>query len=376
MAAVSSGKTRFVLIGGFLGAGKTTAVSLAARYLTGRGIPVGVISNDQSAGLVDTAVFRSQGFDVEEIAGGCFCCRFDSVVEAAQRLAADKQSWVCLAEPVGSCTDLAATVGHPLTQMFGDRFTVAPVSVLVDPTRAARILGLATGRSFSDKVVYVYRKQLEEADLIVVNKCDVYKEPQRSLLAERLQREFPRAEVLCLSARTGKGMGHWVNCLLADEFGGSETMEVDYERYADGEAALGWLNCTARVTADEPFDGAGFLSGLSLYIRDQLRAEGREIAHLKIVLNRDSDGQSLLSVNLTTGDDEPEVHDEPSQPTRRGDLIINLRAEADPDLLDSITRRAVDDCGVGPRAVNVELTHLDCFRPAKPTPLHRVSVPS
>ena len=67
---------RYIMIGGFLGAGKTTAVAGLAQHLTDQGKRVGLICNDQSSGLVDTTLLRSKGFPVEEITGGCFCCRF------------------------------------------------------------------------------------------------------------------------------------------------------------------------------------------------------------------------------------------------------------------------------------------------------------
>ena len=133
------------MIAGFLGAGKTTAVGKLARRLTEQGICVGLITNDQGRNLVDTAMLRSQGFATEEIPGGCFCCRFNSLVDAATRLTAQSRPEVFIAEPVGSCTDLAATVTYPLRRLYGDRFTVAPVSVLVDPIRAARVFGLEPG---------------------------------------------------------------------------------------------------------------------------------------------------------------------------------------------------------------------------------------
>ena len=47
-------KARYVMVGGFLGAGKTTALLRAADMLTGRGLRVGLITNDQSGGLVRT----------------------------------------------------------------------------------------------------------------------------------------------------------------------------------------------------------------------------------------------------------------------------------------------------------------------------------
>jgi Ni2+-binding GTPase involved in maturation of urease and hydrogenase len=86
--AARNAKARYIMIGGFLGAGKTTAVGRLARQLTDRGLRVGLITNDQGRELVDTLTLRAQGFDTAEILGGCFCCRFDSLVEASQKLSA------------------------------------------------------------------------------------------------------------------------------------------------------------------------------------------------------------------------------------------------------------------------------------------------
>src|SRR3954466_16020667 len=103
-------RLRFVMVGGFLGAGKTTALARLARFYTSRGQKVGLVTNDQAAHLVDTTSLRSQGFAVEETAGACFCCRFDDLVDRVGRLEAQERPDVILAEPVGSCTDLVATV--------------------------------------------------------------------------------------------------------------------------------------------------------------------------------------------------------------------------------------------------------------------------
>ena len=191
---------RYIMIGGFLGAGKTTAVSKLAAHLAASGSRVGLITNDQGRELVDTRMLRSQGFATEEMAGGCFCRRFSSLVEAAARLTAETQPDVFIAEPVGSCTDLVATVTYPLRRMYGADFSIAPVSVLVDPIRAQRVMGLAGGGNFSSKVMYIYRKQLEEADEIVVNKCDLLGLDERAALVAALAREFPLAAVRQVAA--------------------------------------------------------------------------------------------------------------------------------------------------------------------------------
>src|SRR5262245_34282802 len=68
----TTNNARYIMVGGFLGAGKTTSVSLLAQRLTRSGFRVGLITNDQGSGLVDTAMLRSRGFATEEIPGGCF----------------------------------------------------------------------------------------------------------------------------------------------------------------------------------------------------------------------------------------------------------------------------------------------------------------
>src|SRR5207249_9610513 len=194
---------RYIMIGGFLGAGKTTCVAKLAKHLSEQGLRVGLITNDQGSELVDTAMLRSRGFATEEIPGGCFCCRFNSLVEAADRLTAATRPDVFIAEPVGSCTDLVATVTYPLRRLYGENFTVAPVSALADPIRAMRVFGLEKGGYFSQKVLYIYKKQLEEADLIVLSKCDLVDESQLERLRGAMAAEFPQTEIIAISARTG-----------------------------------------------------------------------------------------------------------------------------------------------------------------------------
>ncbi len=226
------------MIGGFLGAGKTTVIQRFAKYLDERSQRVGLITNDQGAGLVDSAIGRSNQFPVEEISGGCFCCRFNSLIDAATTLTAETRPEVFIAEPVGSCTDLVATVSLPLQKIYGDDYTVSPMSVLVDPIRAGQILGVVEGRKFSENVTYIYRKQLEEAEFIVINKLDLMDEEKLSQLRETMAREFPEAQIFEISARDGTGCEAWFEAALTSEMNTSRFLDIDYDRYGEGEALL------------------------------------------------------------------------------------------------------------------------------------------
>src|SRR5215831_82268 len=101
------------VIGGFLGAGKTTLILTATRILQNRGLRVAVILNDQGDELVDTHLVQQSGIACDQVTGGCFCCRFPDLLDAAARLLA-WQPDVIFAEAVGSCTDIVATTVRPL----------------------------------------------------------------------------------------------------------------------------------------------------------------------------------------------------------------------------------------------------------------------
>ena len=363
-------KAKYIMIGGFLGAGKTTAVLRLAEHLQSRGLRIGMITNDQSFGLVDTAMLGSHGFAVEEITGGCFCCKFNSLVEASDRLSAEARPDVFIAEPVGSCTDLKATVDYPLRRIYGNDFSVAPLSVMVDPVRASRILGLEAGASFSKKVTYIYRKQLEEADIIVVNKIDVFAADRLERLLAALKVEFPGAKVIAVSARTDTGVEAWITAMEATDAQTGDAMNVDYEEYADGEALLGWLNCMARLHAPTSVDGNSIMFDLATRMQVALLTAGREIAHLKLTLTPD-EGNDIAVANLVRNDAVPELSHRLQEPLEAGQLIVNLRAEADPELLRATVISVLKDLATG-QSLRFELEHLESFRPGKPTPTHRL----
>jgi G3E family GTPase len=369
-------KTRYLMIGGFLGAGKTTAVAKLARWLTeDKGLRVGLITNDQGSHLVDTTMLSARGFAVQEIPGGCFCCRFNSLVEAAERLTQQSRPEVFVAEPVGSCTDLVATVTYPLRKLYGTQFTIAPLSVMVDPIRAQRILGLQQGGKFSDKVTYIYRKQLEEADLIVINKVDLLDANQAEVLRSGLQREFPKATVFEVSARNGTGLQGWFEHITNTTQTPSAIMDVDYEVYADGEARLGWLNATLQLSAKHPIDGNGLIRSLASEIQRQVGETDMEIAHLKMTLDADNELGDLAVINLVRNDFVPEQSQNLQDPFAKGELTINMRAEAAPDQLRRAVEAAIESVSRLAAGLCITWDHIECFRPGKPQPTHRVSLP-
>jgi G3E family GTPase len=364
------------MIGGFLGAGKTTSVIELAKFLDAEGKRVGVITNDQAEDLVDTQLVRRSGFDVQEIAGGCFCCRFSSLKDAADQLTQATRPDVFIAEPVGSCTDLIATVSYPLRRMYGDDYTIAPLSVLLDPHRALRVFGIGEGKRFSQKIEYIYKKQIEESQFIVINKCDSLNETDKKLLKYELERYFPEKTQHWVSAKTGEGLSDWFGALSSQVTHSlpSNTMKMDYKEYAVGEALLGWLNASLSLKALDEIDGNAFLKLFCQLLCKNIDANGGNIAHLKATLKPKDDDYEMASYQVVDNESIPELGLLLSDEIEEGELVINARAEIKPaDLMKALDQSLVDvdDC-----FIELKILHCDHFAPAEPVPEYRIEVSS
>ena len=357
--------TRIVLIGGFLGAGKTTLLSTIAKRLAAQGRRVGLITNDQAPDLVDSAFLRQQGLAVGEVSGSCFCCDFNRFIQATQTLEIENKVDIILAEPVGSCTDLSATIVQPLKDVFANEYTIAPLCVLVDPHRLDELFG-NTRTGLHKSAAYILWKQLEEADMLVVNKIDLVPQEQRETLRNRLATHFPGRDVHCISALTGESIDAWLLAVLEGTGAGERVVEIDYDIYADGEAALGWLNASAQLDAvnytDWPSSCRDFLIG----IREELAQRKIETGHIKLLATTDG-GRCLANLTQTSG--EISVRRGIPSMTRHAELLVNARVQTDPDDLERMVRKFMD-LAARKRGVQGRVLQMRSFRPTRPVPTH------
>src|SRR5579884_2518587 len=323
-------RLRFVMVGGFLGAGKTTTLARLARYYLGRGQTVGLVTNDQAQDLVDTTSLRSQGFLVEEVPGACFCCRFDELVGRVGQLETSERPDIILAEPVGSCTDLVATVVQPLKDLYGDRFEVGPYPVLFKPSHGLRILK-SEGSGFSPKAAYIFRKQLEEADAIVINRIDEMEPGAVAELTGLVQQAYPGVPVLRMSAKTGENFEALTALLDQEGNFGRKILDIDYDVYAEGEAELGWLNSSIHVTSPQPFALDELLLDVVTRLQQALARLGGEVAHLKAIGLADV---SFGVANLVSSNTRPELSLPSRSKVTELELIVNARVALDPALIE------------------------------------------
>jgi G3E family GTPase len=359
-------KTKLILVGGFLGAGKTTLLWEAARRLIAQGRTVGLVTNDQAPDLVDTALLSRSGAGVREVSGSCFCCNFGGFMDAVQSLTRQGAD-IVIAEPVGSCTDLSATILQPVKDKYPE-IDLAPLTVLADPERVREVLHLQ-GSLMHSSALYILGLQMEEADLILLNKVDTIGADKRTAMIETLRGTFPASDIGAISARTGEGLDSWLEAVLHGKQAGKRIVEVDYDRYAEGEAVLGWLNAVVLLqSTGGTTEWDKYARNLMELLHETFKRENAEIGHVKLVL--ESDGGECVA-NLTRLGGAVVLRGGESLRGGQASLVLNARVQMAPEKLETIVRAALGASGES--GVWATIRTLRCLMPGRPNPTHRYS---
>ena len=342
-----------VVVGGFLGAGKTSLLLAASRELSRRGLKSAVILNDQGDALVDTSFAMLNGMTEREVTGGCFCCRFSELKSAIDDLRQFSPD-VIFAEPVGSCTDIAATILHPLSE-FTSEVRLTPFTVLVDPDRALELLEPSSEKHLQ----FLFQKQLEEADLVCFNKSDVIQLP------EELSNKFRSHRTRQLSAFGGQGVAAWLDEVMSGKLSaGSNYLDIDYEQYAQAEAALAWLNLSATIIPSFPASPAAILGPLLEAVDSNLTEAGIRIVHLKALIQSPS---GFVKAAICKNGQEPMVEGAlDASPALRHALLINLRALGNADTVRGNVLQSLSQA-----KYSIYDLEVSCFHPAAPVPERR-----
>jgi len=200
---------------GFLGAGKTTLLNHLLRQADGR--RWAAVVNDVAAINIDAAVVQSQsvGSDIVELGNGCVCCsNRDDLAETIARLAAEGAYEHILVETSGVAEPRGIASLFTQKNPFGRSLSdFAQLSALVSVLDAAYFL--SEWHKQHDKlppeqvrpgavrpVFELMVEQIECADVIVLNKCDLVGDAALTQLESILGSLNERAE--CVRAEQGQ----------------------------------------------------------------------------------------------------------------------------------------------------------------------------
>ena len=355
--------TRIIFVGGFLGAGKTSLLWKAAQQLMAKGLNVGLVTNDQAPELVDTVLLSQNGLKVAEVSGSCFCCNFTGLTDAISKVSSEAAADIIIAEPVGSCTDLSATIMQPLKKNWSSKLQVAPLTVLADPARLIPILEGDTAGLHPD-AAYIFRKQLEESDIILISKSDTLTSAELEALTKRTRETFPSSVVMTASASEEQGVDLWLEEVMKRNDAGLRIVSVDYDIYANGEAVLGWLNGTV-VLKGESIDCDDIARSFMSNLANRFDDAGYAVGHVKTILEN---GNRFITGNITGKLDTLSLRGAAGTGSEVK-LTINARVETTPEILDGIVREELGKITEG--RCEVKTVAWRFLQPGRPNPTYR-----
>lgn len=355
-------KTKLIIVGGFLGAGKTTLLQMAAKCLFARAKSVGLITNDQAEGLVDTNLLLKTTPLIKEISGSCFCCDYNGFIHVIEELSGNQVLDFIIAEPVGSCTDISATILQPLKHLMKTKILLSPFTVLADPLKLENILnGGNAGMHIT--AAYIYKKQLEEADAIMISKTDTISSERLKILNEKLKISFPGQHIFNMNFADKNKLRKWIEYVMNNNNSGNKILDIDYDVYAKGEAVLAWLNASILIHGNN----VNWDIFLKEYFHNiNILLNNAAIAHIKIIIEC---LHNVYTVANQTGDISTLQFRHKAGVSNIAQMMVNARVETDPQVLQEIIFEALAQTVSSNMFYEIE--QCKTIKPGYPRPKHQ-----
>ena len=287
------------------------------------------------------------------------------LTDAIKKLRKEVEADVILAEPVGSCADLTATIIRPMKKYLDTEVLVSPLTVLSDPMRLRSIIYGGDGGLHED-AAYIYRKQLEESEIILITKTDLLSDSELEKLKKDTQTCFPHTAVMSVSTQNGIGVVEWLEEVGHRLGSGKTILDINYDKYAHGEAVLGWLNGTVSVSSKTPAYWDTLLKDIMNGIAKVVKNEKLRVGHVKVI----AENGAQYAVGNITGDASTLQLRGSAGTSENLKLIVNARVETSPEHLNDIVKDVIASA-IGDKYDN-EILAWRFLQPGRPNPTHRI----
>jgi len=354
---------KLILTGGFLGSGKTTAIQRACNVLTSQHKKVAVITNDQGEDLVDSKFIKGFSIPVKEVTKSCFCCNYNALIENLYAFKNEINPEIIFAESVGSCADLVATIANPLNEMQPE--LTVNISVFVD---ASLLHSIITGASFfiDESVRYIFKKQMEEADILILNKIDLLNDKQLATIKKIIQQEYSGKKILMQNSLNKTDVNEWMNCFEEIPASKRTSLDIDYKIYGEGEAKLAWLDAIVNIKSQKiPAAKIAVLLAENMY--QKINGRRLTIGHLKFLIN-DGEQQHKISYTTTMHYGNAIIF----SASTKAAVLINARVQTTPEILEEIIRISIKEIALQTNG-NIKIESLYAFKPGFPKPTYRMA---
>ncbi|MCG2729148.1 MAG: cobalamin biosynthesis protein P47K [Acetobacterium sp.] len=197
---------KVIVLGGFLGSGKTSVLLQLAKFLVYRSrkeentTPVVIVENEIGGSGVENLLLENQGLTVKNLFAGCACCTSSAQLEDTVLFLKKEfdPQWIII-----EATGLAYPdkIKHTVTDTFGFE---TEIITIVDAQRWFRLI--AAMESFVSG-------QLENAMGVLVNKIDAVEEDCIDAVIASIKAYNPTVPCYPISAITELSDGFWESLL-------------------------------------------------------------------------------------------------------------------------------------------------------------------
>jgi len=147
---------------------------------------------------------------------------------------------------------------------------------------------------------------------------------------------------------------------------GKKILDIDYDKYAHGEAVLGWLNGTVAVTSSTPAYWDTLLKDIMNGLAKAVKKEKLRVGHIKVI----AENGPQYAVGNITGDAATLQLRGTAGSSENLKLIVNARVETTPEHLNELVKdvlaTAIDD------QYDNEILAWRFLQPGRPNPTHRI----
>ncbi|WP_340820762.1 GTP-binding protein [Methanolobus sp. WCC4] len=188
---------KILVVGGFLGSGKTSTIIRLGKEFSETGQRIAVIVNEIGEVGIDGDVISKYGLDMKELTSGCICCSLKVNMKATLKILKEEYDPdIVLIEPTGIA--FPQLIKNEIDLMELRDTTIQPLVTLIDGSRFKQLMKEA--KNFA-------MRQIIDAEILGINKIDLIDEIRIPIIEASVQQLNPKAKVILLSA--SKEDEHW-----------------------------------------------------------------------------------------------------------------------------------------------------------------------
>ena len=340
---------RVLVIGGFLGSGKTTTVLNLGKYLGEKGYKVAIVVNEIGEVGVDGDVISRYGFNTKEITNGCICCSLKMDMRyTVTNLHKNYNPDVLLIEPTGIA--FPNMIKEEITRLDLADVTFAPLVTLIDGSRFRHLM---------KEMKHFSRRQIEDAEILVINKADLIKPIELPIIEASVMELNPKATVFKLSAKKDDdAFREFVGAVLSDSTFCLEVADRPSLLEVDSIACSGVATYASEFTIPgeiNPETASSVAEDIVRAVKGRvLKLNPEFMGHIKLFLEH---GSGMVKASITAYYESPQIENVGSDVVKEPKLkILSAVSNISKGDLVSIVNGCVEDNFLK-KGIKVEKVH-------------------